>query len=56
MAAQTSAPQSGSRHASFTMGAACSAVGDCGFGFGAGGGSASAVGFTLTHRQRTARL
>jgi hypothetical protein len=51
----TSAPQSGSRHASVTILAASDDVGGCGFGFGAGGGVACPTGLIATQRHRTAR-
>lgn len=56
IAVQIKVPQSGSRHASLTMRAACSAVGGCGFGLGAAGGSAWLIGLTVTHCHRSARL
>jgi hypothetical protein len=51
---QTSAPQSGSRHASSRIRTASAAVGGCGSGFRAAGGEASATGLNETQRQRTA--
>ena len=56
IANQINVPQSGSFHASFTIRAASTALGGCGFGMGAAGGSAWCSGLTVTHFQRTARL
>ena len=55
IATHTSVPQSGSRHAAFTIRAACSGVGGAGSA-GRRGGSACASGLTETQRHRTARL
>ncbi|MCO7192015.1 hypothetical protein [Pseudonocardia sp. McavD-2-B] len=55
MNSQTSAPQSRSRHASFSRRAASAADGGCGSGGGFAGGETNSTGFTDTHRHRTPR-
>jgi hypothetical protein len=56
IASQTSAPQSGSDHASARIRAASCAVGGCGLGFGAAGGSACMIGFVESQRPIVARV